>query len=83
VKTRIKGPDGKPVDGTELDFKIESDPEIELKLEDGSMLYIKVVVSNVVRIDGIHDPITGDPAYFVQSQPIIRVKADPSLKKLS
>lgn len=82
AKTQIRTPDGKIVDVTEVDFKIEDDPETRVSLSDGSLLRIKVLVTNVSRLEGVHDVITGDPLYFVQTQPVIRVKADPKLKKL-
>jgi hypothetical protein len=82
VKTKIRGPDGKFVDGVELSFNVINNPETIAKLADGSEVRIKVLITKVTRLEGIYDQVTGDPAYFVISQPILNVISNPKLKKL-
>lgn len=81
-KGQIKMPDGTIVTAVDLDFKIESDPETVIKLNDESVLKMRLSVTKVSRLEGINDPVTGDPVYYVQHQPVIRVDASPKLKKL-
>jgi len=81
-KSQIKMPDGTIVNAIDLDFKIESDPETVVKLDDESVLKIRLSVTKVSRLEDLNDPVTGDPVYYVQHQPVIRVNAAPKLKKL-
>ncbi|HKZ42706.1 MAG TPA: hypothetical protein VJ044_17215 [Candidatus Hodarchaeales archaeon] len=49
-------------------------------LEDGSTLKMKIVVTEVLRIDGQYDA-EGNPVYFVKSANIISVIAPEELMK--
>ena len=54
----------------------------EVTLEDGTVLHLQIVPTQVSRIDGTygHD---GNPAYYVSTQAVITVaSAVPSLKKV-
>jgi hypothetical protein len=53
------------VDGTEIQLTESIERWTELKLEDGSVLRVKPVVTAVVRIDGHYDP-QGNPMYAIQ-----------------
>lgn len=54
----------------------------EVTLEDGTVLHLQVVPTQVSRIDGAHDR-DGNPAYYVSTQAVITVaSAVPSLKKV-
>jgi hypothetical protein len=77
----MRTPDGKTVEVIDLDFDVESERETKIKLEDGSVLSIRTAVMKVSRLKDLHDPVTGDPIYFVQTQPIIRVRPDPRLMR--
>lgn len=76
MKTHL--PNGKV---TDIDFETKKEDWNEYKLEDGSVLKFKTVVSNVIRTEN-HDPMTGDPIYQVRSTNVVRIKVPERLKKL-
>ena len=70
---------GRQVKGTSLDFSIKSEDWNVYKLADGTILKMKAVVSEVVRIDGEFDP-AGEPIYTVKSQNILNADVPQNLK---
>jgi hypothetical protein len=59
-----------------IDFSIESgETRVRLKLKDGSVLEVKMEVTNILRVG--NDPATGLPAYLVQSTNIVRLAQCP------
>ena len=79
-KINIALPDGTLADAYEVDFDIESEPWTTVKLSDGTTLKIRIGINKIFRLDR-YDPINGEPAYFVQSGPIIRTQVPGKLRK--
>lgn len=78
--TKVKLPDGREVDAVELGFQTGGEHWNEYVLDDGSVVKIKLVVTNVVRIEGEYDP-TGAPVYLAQSTNVMAVSPPDSLRK--
>ena len=51
----------------------------EILLEDGSVIRLKVVTTEVLRAEGVYDA-TGEPFYIVRSQNIFMVRAPAALR---
>ena len=49
-------------------------------LTDGSIVKIKMVVTDIFRVDGEYDP-EGNPVYYVKSTNVLSVNAPEELKK--
>jgi hypothetical protein len=66
-KTRVQTMPGGPlVDGTQIPIDESEERWSKVKLEDGSVLKIRPVVTAVVRVDGQYDP-EGNPVYVVKT----------------
>lgn len=78
-KTKVNGPTG-PMDATELEFEVTSEPWTTVKLEDGSELRLRLNVSKVYRLEQ-YDQMTGEPAYMVKNNIDMRGRVNPKLKK--
>jgi hypothetical protein len=78
-KTKVNSPMG-PVDATELEFEVTSEPWTTVKLEDGSTLKLRLNVIKVFRLEQ-HDQMTGEPAYMVKNGIDMRAQVNPKLKK--
>jgi hypothetical protein len=50
----------------------------EYLLDDGTVLKIKIVLTEVMRVEGEFDP-QGNPMYLVNSQPVVNVDAPDEL----
>jgi hypothetical protein len=79
-KKTIPLPDGRRVEGTVLGFKGASEPWTEYLVDDGTVIRIKIVATEVVRIDGEYDP-TGEPLYFVGTTNVMAVSAIDELRR--
>ncbi len=79
-KQQIMLPDGRMMNATEVDFEVENEPWTVAKCSDGTTIRMKPNITKIFRMEE-HDPINGDPAYFIQSGNIMRVQAPNSLKK--
>lgn len=78
-KTKVNSPMG-PVDATELDFEIKSEPWTTIELEDGSVIRLRVSIDKIFRLEH-YDQMTGEPAYMVKNGITIRCSVNPKLKK--
>lgn len=68
-------PDGREVEATVVGFRSQGGEEFnQYLLDDGTHVKLKVVVTEVVRLEGEYDEF-GNPAYIVRSQNIITVDA--------
>jgi hypothetical protein len=65
----------------DVDFETVREDWNEYRLEDGTILKFKTIVSSIIRTEE-HDPMTGDPVYHVRSTNILRVKVPEELKRL-
>jgi hypothetical protein len=74
TEIRARKPDGTVVTGTKVGFRTVKEDWNEYELEDGTKLYIKLVLGDVVRFNELN-PMTNEPVYQVLSQNIVRVKA--------
>lgn len=73
-KRRIPGPNGQMADASEVGFRGSGEYWNEYLLDDGTVVRIKLVVTNVYRLDGQRDP-EGQPLYVVKSNNIMVVSA--------
>ncbi|MHC1611564.1 MAG: hypothetical protein ACXQTW_08265 [Candidatus Methanospirareceae archaeon] len=77
---KVRLPNGSEVEATDVDFETVKEDWNEYKLEDGTVLKFKTVVSSIIRTEN-YDPMTGDPIYHVRSTNILRVKVPDELKR--
>lgn len=75
---QFRGSKGQPVNGEELQFTPISEPYSEYKLSDGKIMKIRVVLTEVYRLDE-KDEVTGKDNYFIKSAPIVTVE-EPTKK---
>ena len=79
-KRRIPLPDGSFLEGVAIPFRGTGEHWNEYLLDDGSVLRVKLVAMEVVKIDDQYDP-QGNPVYVVQSQNVLAVNAPERLRK--
>ncbi|MDP1720295.1 MAG: hypothetical protein Q8L08_04765 [Candidatus Nanopelagicaceae bacterium] len=82
-KRKFRDPNGNEIDGIIMPFQAGGEYWNEYLVEDGTVVKIKLVVSEVLRLDGQFDPNTGDPIYIIQSTNITNVSAPENLRKKS
>jgi len=73
-------PNGKTVDAKSIDFEANKEEWNIYKLEDGTILKVKTILTSVIRAD-VHDLVTGDPLYQIQSKLITSTLVPEKLKK--
>jgi hypothetical protein len=78
-KTKVNTPNG-PADAMELEFKMKSEPWTTLDLEDGTILHVKINIGKVFRLEQ-YDQMTGEPAYLLTSNNLMRSQVPAKLKK--
>jgi hypothetical protein len=79
-KRTITLPDGRQIEATVLGFRAGGEHWNEYLLDDGSIVKIKLVATDVVRLDGEYDP-SGNPVYLVQSTNVMAVDAPENLRR--
>jgi hypothetical protein len=79
-KRRIKGPDGQDVDATELSFQNAREHWNEYLLDDGTVIRLKPVATEVLRIDGKFDN-EGNPVYVLKATNIVTVSPPEDLRR--
>jgi len=78
---KIKVPyQGQMMDASVIDVQSSSEHWNQYLLEDGTVLKLKVVVTDVARIDGAYDA-EGNPIYFVKSTNVLSLSCPEGLKK--
>lgn len=77
--TKIPYKDGE-VDATEIEFQIRKEDWNEYQLMDGTTIKMKLVVSEIFRIEGVYDD-EGNPAYQIKSTNLPVVKSPDALKR--
>ncbi len=70
VKMKIGG---NPVEAESLTFKPIDEPWSTYKLDDGSVIKLKLVVSDVFKLP-TPDPVTGLPQFLVRSSNVMSVE---------
>ncbi len=79
-KKKITLPDGREVEGTVMPYQTGREEWNEYLVEDGTIIRMKLVATEIVRLDGEYDP-QGNPAYVIQSTNVTSVSAPDDLKK--
>lgn len=72
-KRRIKSPTGELVDTVELGFRIEGEePWTSYLLDDGTLLRVKLTLTNIFRVEGQQDQL-GRPVYVFESTNVMSI----------
>jgi hypothetical protein len=79
-KRKIRLPDGSEVEADVIGFRTNAEHFNEYLLDDGTVIRMKPVVTEVIRIEGQYDPL-GNPAYVIQSTNVTAVDAPEELRK--
>lgn len=64
--------DGKPVDGERVAFEPVEEPWTKCKLPDGTIIRLKLVVTDVIRLH--ENQPSGEPHYIVKSSNVLAVE---------
>jgi len=72
---------GQEMMAEDVPFEAERESWNTYILEDGTTLKLKTVLAEVLRVDGVYDPNTGNPMYVVNANPVLSVNAPDKLKK--
>ncbi|HYB61797.1 MAG TPA: hypothetical protein VEH50_09985 [Methylomirabilota bacterium] len=65
LKVKINIPNMGLVEGTPVPLTESVERWTELKLDDGTVLRVKPLITNILRLDGKYDP-QGNPVYVIQ-----------------
>jgi hypothetical protein len=68
------------VDATEVGFRAAGENWNEYLADDGSVIRVKLVVTEILRVDDQYDQ-DGNPAYLVRSTNVTSVSAPDDLRK--
>jgi len=79
-KRKLRTADGREVDATVLTFRTNSENFNEYLLDDNTVIKLKVVVTEVMRLEGEYDSM-GNPSYFVQSTNVVSVDASDNMRR--
>lgn len=71
---------GREVDATEVEFQTRKEDWNEYQLMDGSVIKMKLVVSEIFRIEGVYDN-EGNPVYHIKSANVPLVRSPDNLKR--
>ncbi len=77
---KIPLPDGSEADAEILGFRSSGEHWNEYLVDDGSVLKLKPVVTEILRLEGQYDPM-GNPIYLIQSTNVVAVDAPDELKR--
>jgi len=72
--------EGEEVDATEIDFNTRREDWNEYQLVDGTVIKVKIIVGDIMRIEGRYDN-DGNPVYRVKSSNMMFVKSPEELRK--
>jgi len=73
-------PDGREVTAEEIPIQSSTEHWNEYLLSDGSVVRMKNVVTEALRLEGEYDP-AGNPVYIVQSTNVMNVSAPDELRR--
>jgi hypothetical protein len=79
-KRRTRLPDGREVDATEIGFRSSGEHWNEYLVDDGTVIRIKIIATEVVRIDDEYDA-DGNPVYVVKSGNVMAISAPEDLRR--
>lgn len=77
-KKKIPLQDGSTIEGTVMPFQTGGEHWNEYLVDDGSVLRLKLVATEVIRLDGQFDQ-EGNPLYMVNSTNVLTVSAPEDL----
>jgi hypothetical protein len=79
-KKKVRLADGSFIEGTVVPFQTGGEHWNEYLAEDGTLLRVKLVATEVVRLDGQYDQ-EGNPVYILNSTNVMVVEAPDDLKR--
>ncbi len=79
-KRKLTLPDGREVEGTVLNFRTGGEHWNEYLVDDGTVIRMKLVATEVMRLDSEYDQ-HGNPVYLVQSTNVMSVDAPQNLRR--
>ena len=79
-KKRAMLPDGRTADVTELGFRSAIENWNEYLIDDGTVVRMKLVVTEIVRVDGEYDK-DGNPTYLIRSTAVPAISAPDDLRR--
>jgi len=71
---------GRTVDATEVTYQPSGEHWNEYLVDDGTVIKMKTVVTEILRVQGEHDQ-EGNPVYLVKSANIMAVNAPENLRR--
>ena len=80
TKHKLAGPDGSFKEGELIEVVKADEPWTQYDLSDGSVLRVRIVLSEIVRIDNEYDA-DGNPSYYFKASPVLSVRSLDELKK--
>jgi hypothetical protein len=80
-RRRIPVADGSFHEGEIVTFRAGGEHWNEYMVYDGTVIKIKLVATEIVKMDDMYDPNTGDPVYVVHSMNVVSVQAPEHLKQ--
>jgi hypothetical protein len=79
-KKKVPLSDGRVIEGTIMPFQTAGEHWNEYLVDDGTVVRIKLVVKEIVRLDGEYDA-RGDPLYTVESTNVSAISAPEDLRR--
>jgi hypothetical protein len=79
-KRTMKLPDGREVEIQPIGFRTTAEHWNEYFLDDGSVVRVKLVATEVSRVEGEFDD-DGNPAYVVKSATVLAVSSPEALRR--
>ena len=79
-KRKVRAPNGEMVEATELSFQNAREHWNEYLLDDGTIIKLKPVATEVFKLDGQYDP-QGNPIYILQSTNVLVVNVPEEMKR--
>ena len=77
---KIRGPDGLEHDAEPIGFRSSGEHFNEYLLDDGSVLRIKLVLTDVWKVKGAYDSLR-NPVYLVEHAEVMAVDAPDDLRE--
>ena len=79
-KRKIRTADGQEVEATVMTFQEGGEHWNEYLVDDGTLVRIKLIAKEVLRLDGQYDS-EGNPIYLISSTNVTHVAAPDELRK--
>ncbi len=79
-KKKLTLPNGQEVDATVLSFQAAGEHWNEYLVDDGTVIRVKLVATEVLRLDGQYDG-QDNPVYLLQSTNVMAVSSPDKLKR--